>query len=109
MNEVQTELRWYVLNEKKEVIQVANYLEWARWFAANNEKRLVARDTIGETTVSTVFIGFDHRLLGEGPPLIFETMIFKGPEDGLVLRCSTWKEAEAQHREAVAVARSKLQ
>jgi len=40
-----------------------------------------------------------------GPPLLFETMIFNGPDDGEYQeRCSTWEEAEAMHERAVHVA-----
>jgi hypothetical protein len=48
-----------------------------------------------------VFLSLDHRDSGEGPPLVFETMVF--PLDSFVeLYCerySTWAEAEAGHAE----------
>lgn len=52
-------------------------------------------------SISTVFLGFDHRHFGEGEPLLFETAVFlKGAVD-IFGRCSTWDQAEAQHAEAV--------
>lgn len=71
--------------------------------------RHVAQTNVGPLHVSTVFLGLDHRLMGEGPPLLFETMIFPGDSSGEYQeRCSTWDEAEAQHAEAVAHARRTL-
>jgi hypothetical protein len=58
--------------------------------------------------VSTVFLGLDHSWLSDGPPLIFETMIFGGPHSDHQTRASTWDEAERQHAEAVAMVRSGL-
>lgn len=50
--------------------------------------------------VSTVFLGLDHRYSHEGPPMIFETMIFGGEHDQWQERCSTWEQAEAMHKQA---------
>jgi hypothetical protein len=55
------------------------------------------------TEVSTVFLGLDHAW-GDGPPLLFETMIFGGTEDEYCERYSTWEEAEAGHKKAVEIA-----
>ena len=58
--------------------------------------------------VSTVWLGLDHSFGREGPPLIFETMLFErdswSEED--VARHSTLEEAEAGHRRMVAKALS---
>lgn len=70
-------------------------------------ERRVARTEIGPLTVSTVFLGLDHGS-GKGPPVLFETMIFDGGEDGYQTRCSTWAEAEIQHAAAVEVAKARL-
>lgn len=79
-------------------------MEWARKFDVEN--RQVAADEIGGAYISTMFLGIDHRFrFGEEsknlPPLLFETMIFDGAEDGYQERCSTWEEAEVQHARAV--------
>ena len=53
--------------------------------------------------ISTVFLGLDHSF-GDGPPLLFESMYFPRKyeeslwQDEDCERCSTWKEAEAQHK-----------
>jgi hypothetical protein len=53
--------------------------------------------------VSTVFLGLDHSF-GEGPPQLFETMIFGGEHDEYQERYSTWDEAEAGHKKACKLA-----
>ena len=61
----------------------------------------VAEDMIGTVRVSTVFLGIDHNHFGQGPPLLFETMVFAPGDaelDMYMRRCSTWGQAEAQHR-----------
>lgn len=47
-------------------------------------------------TISTVFLVIDHGF-GEGPPVLFETMIFGGPLDQTTMRYCTWEEAEEGH------------
>lgn len=48
---------------------------WGQDFQDERLKR-VARDTLPNgIVVSTVWLGLDHRF-GQGPPLIFETMVF---------------------------------
>ncbi|WP_063685502.1 hypothetical protein [Bradyrhizobium stylosanthis] len=61
----------------------------------------VAETFVGSVHISTVFLGIDHRHFGDGPPLLFETMIFGGSLEGFQNRCSTWDEAEAMHAEAL--------
>lgn len=53
--------------------------------------------------ISTVFLGIDHNYNLEGPPLVFETMIFGGIKDGQQFRFSTWEDAESFHHELVKV------
>lgn len=68
---------------------------WAKWFETGS--RQVANDHVGAVRVSTVFLGIDHRFGGDGPPILFETMVFGGPLDDEQDRYSTWEEAEAGH------------
>ena len=80
---------------------------WAKFFE-DDEKRRVAKDIVNYHLISTLFLGLDHRTHGSGPPLIFETMVFRMEEvekdcypESYGRRCSTWEEAETIHREAV--------
>jgi hypothetical protein len=92
------QVRWYILDDERQARQVKDVREWAQYFEYAN--RHVANDTIGDANISTVFLGVDHRF-GDGPPLIFETMIFGGPLDGEMWRYSTWDDAETGHQMAV--------
>lgn len=76
----------------------ATLMEWAAWYEISD--RHVAKASIGDIEISTVFLGLNHEYEG-GPPLIFETMIFGGPHDQYQERCSTWEQAEAMHAKAV--------
>jgi hypothetical protein len=91
----------YILQGKKAV--PADLMTWAKWFEEHINDRIVARSEKGDVQVSTVFLGLNHQW-GEGPPLIFETMIFGGEHDQWQERCSTWDQAEAQHAEACKLA-----
>lgn len=53
-----------------------DFLKWGEWL--ETAERHVAQTRIGNVWVSTVFLGLDHNFFGEGPPILFETMIFQG-------------------------------
>jgi hypothetical protein len=78
---------------------VENGLDWAQFFERGD--RIVQQETLSSGLwLSTVFLGIDHRVPFDGPPLLFESMVFD--PDGVSIdmeRCSTWEEAEEQHRE----------
>jgi hypothetical protein len=78
---------------------------------ARREECIVARDELadGRVLVSTTWIGLDHQF-GEGPPLIYETMIFyEGYDGGLWQTRHTYRaDALAGHAEALAWARDKV-
>lgn len=69
-------------------------MEWAKWFETAD--RIVKADTIGESHISTVFVGLDQSF-GDGTPLLFETLVFDGPLADEMNRYSTWEEAERGH------------
>lgn len=87
----------YILDGKTPV-RATSVEAWARWF--ETVERHVADLRDGDIRVSTVFLGIDHPFPG-GPPLLFETMVFGGPLDGELERCSTWEEAEQMHHDMV--------
>lgn len=79
----------------------ADLQEWAKWYETNRDTRRVGRTEISEgVSVSTVFLALDHSF-GDGPPVLFETMIFGGPHDDGCWRYCTWEEAEAGHARVV--------
>ena len=76
--------------------------DWTRGFDMD---RRVGEDTVRDQRVSTVWLGLNHSF-GEGPPLIFETMIFGGPHDEYQDRYSTEEDALAGHKRVVAALRA---
>lgn len=70
--------------------------EWGALYETMQDKRRVARYEVEGCTVSTVFLGLDHGW-GEGPPILFETMVFGGALDREMERYSTWDEAIEGH------------
>ena len=56
-----------------------------------------------EIYVSTVFLGLDHSF-GGASPVLYETMIFGGQQDGYQRRYHFRDEAVAGHEEAVQIA-----
>jgi hypothetical protein len=68
-------------------------MEWSRKFEDPSYQR-VARETVGDYDVSTVWLGADH---GHGDELqIFETIVF-GYDDEWIERYATLEEAESGH------------
>jgi hypothetical protein len=80
--------------------------EMSRLFGSDNQKRQIGRDDIDGVLISTVHLVLDHSF-GQGPPLIFETMIFGGPHDQWQDRYSTEAEAKAGHARVVAALRER--
>lgn len=67
----------------------------------------VARQQVRGATVSTVFLGLDHSFHKGGPPVLWETMVFRKGEGGKRVggeqdRCSGSREqALAMHQRMV--------
>ncbi len=56
--------------------QVIDFEAWAR-LCEELDYRIVAQELLPNGRwVSTVWLGLDHRFVGDGPPLIFESMVF---------------------------------
>jgi hypothetical protein len=100
--------RWHILDADNNIIE-CTMLTWARWIEEDTGRRTVGWTQItSEVTVSTVFLGMDHRLWGKGPPLLFETMIFGGPLDEHMWRYSSYDDAQTGHAAAVRKAREAI-
>lgn len=95
----------YILDARGEPVICRDLMAWARWFEANDDRRVVAQDTVGVVMVSTVFLGLDHAW-GHGRPLLWETMIFGGAHDRYQERYASRAEAVAGHARALALANS---
>lgn len=92
---------YYKLNEDKTVVPASR--EDAMEIFNTHEQRRVAATEHGAVKVSTVFLVFNHAY-DEGPPMVFETMIFGGEHDQYQDRCSTYARALDMHKTACKVA-----
>lgn len=74
--------------------------EWVRLFA---QERHIGQDVIDGFTISTVWLGIDHNYWSNGPPLIFESMVFDADGNDIAQeRYSTRHAALAGHDQLVA-------
>ena len=84
-------------------------LQWSKDLE-NKEMQRVTQTTLADGRwISTVWLGLDHQY-GDGPPLIFETMVFSSRasyEDEDQERYSTEKEAVEGHERMVEKWRNK--
>jgi hypothetical protein len=89
----------YILDEKGTPVHEPDITKWGQWFSKAD--RHVGNETIGNSQISTVFLGLDHAF-GGGVPVLWETMVFGGKLDQVQDRCSGSREqAEAMHARMV--------
>jgi hypothetical protein len=93
----------YILDKDRQAVP-ATVEQWGAFLSSPD--RVVGVCAVAGCIVSTVFLGVNHGL-SDGPPLVFETMVFDGPMDGYQERCSTWQEAEEIHERVCAEVRAR--
>jgi hypothetical protein len=92
---------WYVQDDQGNPIGVYDVTDprvterYRKIDAGEPDPHRVARDTIRDWEVSTVFLGLDHQF-GSGPPVLWETMVF-GPEPW-----SEWQDRYTSRTDALA-------
>lgn len=92
---------FYILENR--VPRIATALEWAQ---RDKGACLIKREKVRACDICTVFTGMGNRV-GKGPPLLWETMVFKENELIFQERCSgSWEQAEAMHGRAAALFKS---
>ena len=68
----------YILDEQGQPVTCDDLITWSRWIEAAD--RHVGFDQLlyfgKKLEVSTVFLGLDHRYSEDGPPILWETMLF---------------------------------
>lgn len=89
----------YLLTDEAEIVAKPDLHTWAKIF--EGKRRLIARTYSSDkkVNISTIFLALDHAY-GNGPPMLFETMIFGGKENESEWRYSTLKEALMGHIKA---------
>ena len=93
----------FILKHRKPV-PCNDLLKWSHWY--EKKQRRVRSTYIGPYWISTVFLGLNHRFFGDGPPILFETMVFNKLNPGEDLysgRTCTWRHALKMHWHAVAI------
>lgn len=93
---------FYILDENRKVIPTDDVRVWGEFFK-QSEKRRVGRTDIGDSFVSTVFLGLDHGFRPDQIPVLWETIWFgPGRREVELDRCAgTWEQAEAMHARMV--------
>lgn len=91
-------MKQYILKDRKPIHE-PDILKWGEWYG-DIKNRVVKRTEVGGCEVSTVFLGLDHSF-DDGPPVLFETLVFGGPLDEEMERYHAWEEAEKGHQDMV--------
>lgn len=97
--------QFYILDADHRVV-AADLDTWAAMIEADG--RLVDYTEINSALrVSTVFIGLDMAPWDDGPPKLFETMVFRNDSGDDCWRYSSWDDAVIGHKAAVRKLRGK--
>lgn len=96
----------FVLNADHSVEAMDDPVEWLARYETDD---LIVATTFlsekGQCHVITQFMGLAHGNDSQGRPLVFETMVLKGPMHGRRWRWATYKDAEEGHKRVVQAAR----
>ena len=102
--------KYYILDDDNRPVEV-DQLQWAKFFEDVGNRIVDYTQITSEVYVSTVFLGLDHRhrrLHGDGPPILFETMVFGADgDDSWSRRYSSWDDAATGHQVIVGKMRAK--
>lgn len=91
--------KFYLLDENKVPYEVP--LEESYKVYENPDMKIVQQEKVGDSFVSTVFLGLDHSWGDQDGPILFETMIFGGEYNDFQRRYKTYDEAVQGHNEAL--------
>jgi len=92
---------WYKLDEHGEAVPADDGLA-----GFDDPRRFVARDEVGDVTISTVFLVLDHSLGHEDKPVLWETMIFGGETSRDTWRYTSRDAAITGHESIVELVRT---
>jgi hypothetical protein len=108
-------MAWYILDNNHKPVP-AEVLVAAKWIEDNLNRKKVGYDELtdingDDVRVSTVFLGLDHAMPWEKDktPVLWETMIFGGPNDQEYQeRYTSYEDAVEGHKVAVQIAINSL-
>jgi hypothetical protein len=78
---------------------------WGPWFE-NPDNRRVRETEVGEVVVSTIFVGVDTHHRRQGPPQLWETIVFAPGRSDYKERHSSHEDALGRHDALVEIARA---
>jgi hypothetical protein len=94
----------YILDADGEPVLCDDLIAWVEWFERTrlDRSRVIAqdvdeRDPAKTVMVSTVFLGLDHQF-GDGPPVLWETLVMGGVLDGQMNRYTSRAAALRGHQ-----------
>lgn len=104
-------MNYYILKGRK-TVKAKSLQEACNWYE-NFDQRQIASTVIHDIRVSTVFLMMDHRLFGDGPPVLFETMVFSQEDAGVDIgdwtqRYCTYEAAVTGHNQVVEEVRAMI-
>jgi hypothetical protein len=89
------------------VVSCPDRSEWVEWVQENFSRgnHWIVEDEVEGFYISTEFLGINHNVTGTGPPLWFETIVFRSSAKGMLgvkieygtVRYSTMADALAGH------------
>ena len=88
----------YILDQNDNPISEPDLFKWGTWLQKTD--RHVGNDEIDGVRVSTIFVGLNLRYAAEGPPVLWETVIFGGKLNGYRVQYSSKEKALSGHNEA---------
>lgn len=89
--------RYYILDEDNNLVGTDDVLVWGEWVEKSDRKIAITYVPIpghGDAYVSTVFLGLNHAY-NDGPPVLWETMVFDLPKEG------EWQERYTSREDAI--------
>jgi hypothetical protein len=94
----------YVLDENEQPVECPVLEDWLRWIE-HRDTQVEKTQINDDVFVSTIFLTINHRHAGDGPPIVFETMVFGGKLDGVQKRYCTVEDARKGHWDTVELAK----
>lgn len=73
--------KYYLIDKNGKITTTTDVERWSKEFFESNDRFLKRTELENGITISTCFAGINLNFTDDGPPLLFETMIFGGEDD----------------------------